>query len=91
MSLNKKSRIFIAGHKGMVGSAIYRKLLREGYEKIIVADRLSVRLSYDAHFKWHMPICVERCRAEQKYMPLFGTVTERAFRKKNPKHRNIYK
>ena len=52
---------------------------------------VSVRPSYDANFKWHMPICVERCRAEQKYMPFFGTVTKRAFRKKNPKHRNIYK
>ena len=36
--------------------------------KIICADRVSVGLSYDANFKWHMPICVERCRAEQKYM-----------------------
>ena len=50
--------------------------------KIICADRVSVGLSYDANFKWHMPICVERCRVEQKYMPFFGTVTERAFRKK---------
>ena len=32
-----------------------------------------------------------RCRAEQKYMPFFGTVNERAFRKKIPNHRNIYK
>ncbi len=44
MRINKKSRIFIAGHKGMVGSAIYRKLLREGYEKIIVADRKKLDL-----------------------------------------------
>ena len=58
--------------------------------KIICADRVSVRLSNGAYFKWHMPICVERCRAEQKYMPFFGTVTERSFRKKIPKHRNIY-
>ena len=27
----------------------------------------------------------EICRAEQKYMPFFGTVTKRAFRKKNSK------
>ena len=59
--------------------------------KIICADRVSVGLSYDANLKWHMPICVERYRVEQKYMPFFGTVTERAFRKKNPKQRNIYK
>ena len=59
--------------------------------KIICVDRVSVGLSYDANFKRHMPICVERYRDEQKYMPFFGTVTERAFRKKNPKHKNIYK
>ena len=53
--------------------------------KIICADRVSVGLSYDANFKWHMPICVERYSAEQKYMPFFGTVTERAFRKNNSK------
>ena len=29
-----------------------------------------------------MPICAEICRAEQKYLPFFGTVTGRAFRKK---------
>ena len=38
-----------------------------------------------------MPIWEEICRAEQKYMPFFGTVAERHFWKKNPKHRNIYK
>ena len=52
--------------------------------KIICADRVPVELSYDANFKWQMPICLERCGAEQKYMPFFGTVTERAFRKKIP-------
>ena len=29
-----------------------------------------------------MPICGKICRAEQKYMPFFGTITERDFRKK---------
>ena len=53
--------------------------------KIICADIVSVRLSYYSNFKWHMQICVVRCRAEQKYMPIFGTVTERDFRKKKSK------
>lgn len=34
--MNKNSKIFICGHKGMVGSAIYRKLLREGFNNIVV-------------------------------------------------------
>ena len=47
--------------------------------KIICAVIVSVGLFYDANFKWHMPIRVEICRAEQRYMPFFGTVTERHF------------
>ena len=33
--LKKNSKIFLAGHKGMVGSAILRKLNKRGYKKII--------------------------------------------------------
>ena len=32
--------------------------------KIIRADRVSVGLSYDANFEWHMPILEEICHAE---------------------------
>ena len=34
--MNKDSRIFIAGHRGMVGSAIHRKLLSEGFTNVMV-------------------------------------------------------
>jgi GDP-L-fucose synthase len=33
--MNKSAKIYIAGHRGMVGSAIQRKLNAEGYHKII--------------------------------------------------------
>ncbi|POY39163.1 GDP-fucose synthetase [Solitalea longa] len=33
--MNKDSRIYVAGHRGMVGSAIYRKLQKEGFVNII--------------------------------------------------------
>lgn len=33
--MNKSARIFIAGHKGMVGSAIVRLLQKEGYSSLI--------------------------------------------------------
>lgn len=33
--MEKQSKIFVAGHRGMVGSAIYRKLQKEGYQNII--------------------------------------------------------
>jgi GDP-L-fucose synthase len=34
--MNKDSKIYIAGHRGMVGSAIYRKLQAEGYTNFIL-------------------------------------------------------
>ena len=34
MSLNKNNKIFVAGHKGMVGSSILRLLKRKKYRKI---------------------------------------------------------
>ena len=33
--LARNKKIYIAGHRGMVGSAIWRKLEREGYENLI--------------------------------------------------------
>ena len=35
MKLKKNSKIFIAGHNGMVGSAILRHFKRKNYKKII--------------------------------------------------------
>ena len=34
--MDKQSKIYIAGHRGMVGSAIHRKLVALGFKKIIV-------------------------------------------------------
>ena len=42
--LNKKNRIFVAGHRGMVGSAILRALQRKGYADIITRDRNALDL-----------------------------------------------
>ena len=44
MKINKNSKIFLAGHRGMVGSAIYRKLLIKGYKKIIIEDKKKLDL-----------------------------------------------
>jgi len=33
--MEKNSRIYVAGHKGLVGSAIYRRLQSEGYSRLI--------------------------------------------------------
>ena len=37
--LNKNSKIFVAGHKGLVGSAIIRKLIQKGYNNIITIEK----------------------------------------------------
>jgi GDP-L-fucose synthase len=43
--ISKTSKIFIAGHKGMVGSAVVRALDKEGFENIIVRDRFELDLT----------------------------------------------
>ena len=42
--LRKNSKIFVAGHKGMVGSSICRKLKKFGYKNIIVVDKKKLNL-----------------------------------------------
>ena len=42
--LSKKSKIFIAGHKGMVGSSIYRKLKKTGYKNLLLVDKRKLDL-----------------------------------------------
>lgn len=42
--MNKTDKIYIAGHRGMVGSAIHRKLQAEGFEQFAVADSRSLDL-----------------------------------------------
>jgi len=37
--INKNSKIFLAGHNGMLGSAILRILKKKGYKKIITVDK----------------------------------------------------
>ena len=37
--MSKSAKVFVAGHKGMVGSAIVRELYKKGYENIITRNR----------------------------------------------------
>jgi len=37
--MRKTDRIYVAGHRGMVGSALVRGLERRGYANIVMADR----------------------------------------------------
>jgi GDP-L-fucose synthase len=42
--MNKNSKIYIAGHRGMVGSAILRELQKQGYSNIITKTRVELDL-----------------------------------------------
>ena len=42
--MNKNSSIFLAGHKGLVGSAVLDKLRKQGFKKIIVIDKKKIDL-----------------------------------------------
>ena len=57
--MNKNSKIYVAGHRGMVGSAILRKLQKEGYNNLALADsqQLDLRntVAVDDFFKEHEP------------------------------------
>jgi len=54
-AMNKESKIFVAGHRGMVGSAIVRRLQAEGFTQILtrnrsdldLLDRLAVRRFFE--------------------------------------------
>lgn len=44
----KTSRIFVAGHRGLVGSAIHRRLLSAGYSNLILRSRRELDLTNQA-------------------------------------------
>jgi len=45
MIMEKNSKIYVAGHRGMVGSAIVRKLNEEGYRQIIMRNSSELNLT----------------------------------------------
>jgi GDP-L-fucose synthase len=54
--ISKNSRIYVAGHRGLVGSAVVRALQRQGYQNLLLrthgeldlTDQLAVRQFFDA-------------------------------------------
>src|SRR5450755_2817861 len=44
MLMNKNSRIYVAGHRGLVGSAIWRELQRQGFTNLTGRTRQEVNL-----------------------------------------------
>ena len=42
--MNKNSKIFIAGHNGLVGSAVFRNLKKNGYKNLIAISKKKLDL-----------------------------------------------
>ena len=57
--MEKNSKIFVAGHRGLVGSAIVRKLKNEGYENLVLKTRQELDLrdkkAVESFFKTEQP------------------------------------
>ncbi len=57
--MNKDSKIYLAGHTGMVGSAIHRKLIEKGFRNIITRDLeeldLANQILVESFFKTERP------------------------------------
>ena len=66
--MKKDSKIYVAGHNGMVGSAIIRRLKELGYTNIITADRNRLNLLNQMHvqsfFSNELPEYVFLCAAK---------------------------
>ena len=45
MMMEKNAKIYVAGHRGMVGSAIVRELQRQGYTNIITRTHKELDLT----------------------------------------------
>ena len=60
--MNKSDRIFVAGHRGLVGSAIVRRLRGDGYENLILVGRDALDLrrqdAVERFFDAERPDCV---------------------------------
>ncbi len=66
--ININSKVFIAGHNGMLGSSILRKLRNKGYKNIIIANKKSLDLrdqnSVQKFIKKKKTRCCNNCRCK---------------------------
>jgi GDP-L-fucose synthase len=66
--MEKNSKIYIAGHNGMVGSSIFRRLVKEGYRNLVLYSREQLDLidnkKVEEFFKNEKPDYVFLCAAK---------------------------
>lgn len=51
--MNRYDKIFITGHRGLVGSALVRELQAQGYENLYTVSRVNVDLTDPVQTKWY--------------------------------------
>ena len=69
--MEKNAKIYVAGHRGMVGSAIVRELKRQGYTNIVTCTHKELDLcrqdAVEAFFEEEKPEYVpDRCGSENR-------------------------
>ena len=52
MTVSRSSLIYVAGHRGMVGSAVIRRLQRDGFNNLLAAPRSELDLTSQAAVDW---------------------------------------
>ena len=66
--INAADKIFVAGHRGMVGKAVYRQLLKKGYKNLITCERnkldLEVYTQVNDFLTTYKPSVVVLCAAK---------------------------
>ncbi|HEU0153897.1 MAG TPA: GDP-L-fucose synthase [Arenimonas sp.] len=66
--MDKSDCVFVAGHRGLVGSAVVRHLRKEGFTNLLLADRAALDLTDQAavasFFSRHKPAYVFMCAAK---------------------------
>ena len=68
MEMDKRAKIYVAGHRGMVGSAIIRELERQGYKNIVTRTHEQLDLcrqeAVEKFFQEEKPEYVFLCAAK---------------------------
>ena len=76
MMMEKNAKIYVAGHRGMVGSAIVRELERQGYTNIITRTHKELDLTrqdaVEAFFAEEKPGYVFLAAARNTYSGFFS-------------------
>lgn len=66
--MNRNDCVYVAGHRGLVGSAVVRALRKEGFSNLLLADRATLDLTDQSavasFFSRHKPAYVFLCAAK---------------------------